>query len=91
MDKKPTPVLLDAHTYCRNNRPALLRDRRCGCFYCQSVFDPAEIREWLIDGVGDPLGTAICPHCGIDSVIGESAGFPLTMTFLTEMYAYWFE
>lgn len=34
--------------------------------------------------------TALCPYCGIDAVIGESAGYPLTEEFLKKMRDYWF-
>ncbi len=35
--------------------------------------------EWLFDDNGSGrYGTAICPYCDIDSVIGESSGFPIT-------------
>ena len=44
------------------------------------------ITEW----VEDDNGTALCPHCGIDSVIGESAGYPLAREFLKKMNRCWF-
>ena len=70
---------------------ALKKDKVCGCFYCLTIFSPEEIVEWLIgDNDADRLGTAICPHCGVDSVIGESSGYPITKEFLKKMYAYWF-
>lgn len=75
-----------AHAYSCNHRSQLLRDKVCGCFYCLQVFDPAEIAEWIPD-IG---GTAVCPYCGIDAVIGESSGFPVTRSFLEKMRAYWF-
>lgn len=62
------------------------QDKRCGCFYCLRVFDPSEIEEWI----EDERDTALCPYCGIDSVIGESSGYPLTREFLAEMQQYWF-
>jgi acetone carboxylase gamma subunit len=34
--------------------------------------------------------TAVCPRCGIDSVIGSAAGYPLTREFLSAMEQYWF-
>jgi hypothetical protein len=49
------------------------------------IFNPAEITEWVDDG-----DTALCPYCGIDSVIGESSGFPITDKFLKEMHQRWF-
>jgi hypothetical protein len=51
------------------------------------IFDPAEIDEWIIE---DRLGTAICPYCGIDSVIGESSGYPITAEFMSAMHKEWF-
>ena len=89
--KQYNPILEEAHKFCRNNMPSLRQDRRCGCFYCLTIYDPKEIVEWLEGKPGDPRGTALCPHCGIDSVLSKSAGFPLTKEFLTEMYKYWFE
>ncbi len=79
-----------AHTYSSNHRAELEKDRVCGCFYCLKIFDPKEIEEWLDHENGDPLGTAICPYCGIDSVIGESSQYPITEEFLQEMKNYWF-
>jgi len=80
-----------AHYYCSNHKPELERDTVCGCFYCMKIFHPREISEWLIEeNPIDWRGTAICPHCGIDSVIGESSGFPINREFLLEMNRHWF-
>ena len=75
-----------AHNFCSNHKPELEKDPVCGCFYCLSVFDPPEITEWI----SDTRGTAVCPHCGVDSVIGESSGFPITREFLEAMHQRWF-
>ena len=80
-----------AHKFASNNMQALKSDRICGCFYCISIFAPKEIKEWIIaDNPSDKHGTAVCPHCGVDSVIGESSGFPITKEFLQAMYQRWF-
>jgi hypothetical protein len=62
---------------------------RCGCFYCLRIFGPGEITEWIdeVDGIGT---TAMCPHCGIDSVIGSRSGYPITREFLGAMQKHWF-
>lgn len=79
------------HRFSSNHKPELENDRKCGCFYCLKIFDPAEIDEWIFaDNPCDKRGTAICPHCGIDSVIGESSGLPITEEFLREMNEEWF-
>ncbi len=82
---------IKAHQFSNNHMEALKADAVCGCFYCCKVFDPAQIETWLVaDNPRDKDGTAICPYCGIDSVIGESSGFPITEEFLKEMNRYWF-
>lgn len=59
--------------------------------YCQKIFKPSEIEDWLFDdNACDRRGTAICPYCGVDSVIGESSGFPITEEFVKIMYDRWF-
>ena len=85
---------IEAHKFSNNNMEQLKRDKVCGCFYCLEIFSPKEIEDWLIakdtDNYTDRLGTAICPYCGIDSVIGESCGYPITKEFLEKMNKYWF-
>ncbi len=78
--------LINAHSFSSNHKKQLLQDKKCGCFYCLEIFDPKEIKEW----VPDYEGTAICPYCGLDSIIGESSGYPITKEFLSKMKARWF-
>lgn len=78
--------LIEAHVYSSFNRKSLERDNICGCFYCLEIFNPNEIEEWE----GEKEDTAFCPYCGIDSIIGESSGFPITQNFLREMNQKWF-
>ena len=59
------------------NRKSLQEDLICGCFYCLEIFNPKELEEWE----GKKEDTAICPRCGIDSVIGKSSGFPIKKIF----------
>ena len=79
--------IIAAHKFCTNNKEDLLKDRSCGCFYCMEIFKPTEITDWILD----TKGTAVCPYCGVDSVIGESSGYPITKEFLKEMNDYWFQ
>ena len=76
----------DAHRYCISHKPELSQDNICGCFYCGKMFSPTEITDWILDR----HGTALCPYCMIDSVIGESSGYPITPEFLCEMHRAWF-
>lgn len=84
--------VIDAHKYSSNNYPELLNDGKCGCFYCLSIFDPKEVEEYIQENDNEHnYGTAICPYCGIDSVISESSGYPITEAFLRKMYRRWFD
>ena len=57
-----------------------------------SIFPPSKIITWIVeDNPCDKRGTAICPYCGVDSVIGESSGFPISKEFLQAMRRRWFE
>jgi hypothetical protein len=58
------------HSHCLLNKEELERGIKCTCFYCSKEFNFSEIKEWT-----DNSKTAICPHCGIDSVISNSLGF----------------
>lgn len=57
------------HKACFKNKALLAQSQYCGCFYCLNSYKPSEIIEWV-----DGNLTAICPKCGIDSVIGDYGG-----------------
>lgn len=80
--------LREAHKHSLSNRDALRKSVLCGCFYCLKRFPPTEIREWIHDKEGQ---TALCPFCGIDSVIGDASGYGIETAFLEDMKKYWFE
>lgn len=77
----------EAHKYSFANKRMLEKENQCGCFYCCTIFSPKEINNWCED---EPEWTALCPYCGIDSVIGESVGYPLTKEALKDMGDVWF-
>jgi hypothetical protein len=81
--------LKKAHGHSSDHRAEVLVSQACGCFYCLETFMPGAIREW-VDPEGEEGTTALCPHCGIDAVIGSASGFPITAEFLGRMRAYWF-
>jgi hypothetical protein len=74
-----------AHHWSSWNRSTLKKSDLCGCFYCLEVFSPSEIQEWTDDG-----DTALCPKCGIDSVIGSVSGYSIQREFLSKMHDHWF-
>lgn len=77
---------IKAHEFSSNHKEQILKDEKCGCFFCLRIFNPNEIVDWI----EDEKGTAICPYCDIDSVIGESSGYPITKEFLKKMKEYYF-
>ncbi len=76
----------DAHRFSSGNRALLRQDQVCGCFCCLKIFRSKEIVQWIPEGTG----TAMCPYCGTDAVIGERSGYPITEDFLKKMQRYWF-
>lgn len=74
-----------AHTHSSKHRDEVFRSTLCSGFYFCRTFPPTDIREWI-----DGNQTARCPRCGIDSVIPEASGFPVTAEFLAEMNTHWF-
>src|SRR5215470_5782451 len=74
-----------AHGHSIRHFGELRRSGLCGCFGCLDVFEFKHVREWTDGGL-----TALCPSCGIDSVIGDASGFPITEEFLAAMEARWF-
>jgi hypothetical protein len=80
-------TLTAAHQHCTNNRSEVEASGVCGCFYCSKTFPPDHIDRWLIEG----SGTAICPECQVDSVIGSASGYPVSdPEFLLAMHGRWF-
>jgi len=83
------PVLpkpqIRAHRHSQYHREEIEASETCGCFYCLEIFAPSTITRWT-----DKDTTAICPKCGIDSVIGNESQYPITVEFLTLMRDSWF-
>lgn len=78
-------AVIDAHRYASRHRREIENSRICGCFGCMQIYPPSDITRWIDNG-----DTALCPKCGIDSVIGLASGYPITVEFLKRMNVYWF-
>jgi hypothetical protein len=84
------------HKASSRHRNRIEKSVLCGCFYCLATFPPAEVMDW-IDGPnsGEDLDvgiTALCPRCGIDSVLPDDVPkAPITADMLRAMHTYWFE
>lgn len=83
MDKNE---LYRLHLSSSMHRKALKRKQKCGCFYCERIFSSTDIKDWVDNGE-----TALCPYCGIDSVIGEGCGREITDKLLHSMHLAFFE
>jgi hypothetical protein len=75
-----------AHRHSSNHRAELERSDFCRCFFCLQSFPAAEVELWI----DDDEGTAVCPRCNVDSVIGSASGVDMSDAFFAEMRRYWF-
>ena len=66
------------------NKGACIESHHCGCYYCLNTFDPKKIEIWLPDAA---TATAVCPECGIDSVLPNSP----TQDDLIACHERWFQ
>jgi NAD-dependent SIR2 family protein deacetylase len=82
------------HDQCGWHEEAILESKKCGCFYCLRIFPPDEIIEWIKESENCPRGpgkTAVCPYCGIDSVLPDIIDYELTKEFLKSMQDKFFD
>lgn len=73
---KYTESKLSYMKYVTLNKQAIENSTECACAYCFEKFSPSEVEEYCCDICPKTRelveGTALCPHCGIDSVIPNS-------------------
>ena len=77
------------HRLSFENEELIKESTNCGCFYCGRIFKSAEVTDWCKDA---NARTAICPYCGIDSVLQESSdvSYELNKELLFGMNKRWF-
>ncbi|WP_286428364.1 cytoplasmic protein [Acinetobacter towneri] len=76
----------EIYHYSSQHRALLQQSECCGCFCCLETFAYSEIEDWC-----DDEQTAICPHCGIDAVLGSALVEALTPELLKAMHQAYFE
>ena len=84
-----TQRLFYAHMLSIYNEPSIKKSDKCGCFYCERVFPASIVDETAIEPGNNP-DTALCPYCGIDSVLADADWKDLSPEFLKKMYEYFF-
>ena len=64
------------------NKEEIMKSNKCGCYYSLTIFSPTEFGEddWI-----DGENTALCPHCMVDSVIGDASGYAITKELLEKL------
>jgi hypothetical protein len=80
-----SPAIAEASEFSIRNRDALTISSLAACYYCQTVFSPTDISEFV-----DDSATALCPHCGIDAVLPSSAGYSFSEASLRALNEFWF-
>jgi hypothetical protein len=81
------PELNAFYSHSIRNEESFLKSDFCGCFHCISIFPVADIKEMVVEK--DGFRTAICPICGIDSVLGD-ASVEITAELLETMNGLYF-
>jgi len=74
-----------AREHASRHRTEIRASVRCGCYFCFHTFPHTEIKAWV-----DSDQTALCPACGIDSVIGDASKHRLDGRFLRQMHTHFF-
>lgn len=74
-----------ALTHASRHRAELEGSKLCACFFCFRTFANTAIHKWI-----DDKQTALCPGCGIDSVIGAASGLSLDDKFLRKLHQHHF-
>lgn len=52
-------------------------NQKCGCACCGHIFSPNEISDYENDA-------AICPYCGIKSIVPEGKSIPINSSYMKE-------
>lgn len=74
-----------AHKHASRHRAEIESSSRCGCFFCFRKFASSDIKAWI-----DANQTALCPRCGVDSVLGSASQHRLDDAFLRGMHTHFF-
>ncbi len=74
------------HKSYKNIKPRMKKDTAAGCFCCVSFFKKDDIKETT-----DAGKTALCPACGIDSVLFVDKEITIDTNLLHQMQKRYFK
>ncbi len=89
-------LIKEAHKWSTHQKERYYAKDVAGCFHCEDQFQAVDIDSWC-DEKGISSCTALCPTCGIDSVISISDMLKIGVgrdefdELLAGMRTYWFE
>lgn len=66
------------------NRSQQASSKSAICYHCAGSFSASEVSQYTDSGQ-----TALCPKCGVDAVLFESSGHPMTQEFARLAGAHW--
>ena len=68
--------MISYRDYVIHNKQAIEDSTECACIFCFERINPTDIDEYCDDYILDTdvmvEDTAVCPYCGIDSIIPNS-------------------
>ena len=72
-----------AMKFAISNKKAIQESPKAGCYYCKKTYKPSKVVEFL-----EHEEIALCPKCGIDSVLPANSPYEPTNENLAELHQY---
>ncbi|MBP5216479.1 MAG: sel1 repeat family protein, partial [Bacilli bacterium] len=82
LKKERLETLQKIKAHSQGNEIEIVKSTDCGCFFCRGIFSARDVQEWIDDEEGV---TALCPECGMDAVVGDASGYPISKELMKEM------
>ncbi|MBQ1900071.1 MAG: hypothetical protein II153_04120 [Erysipelotrichaceae bacterium] len=80
--------LYKARSYIFDNREEIQRSELCGCYFCEKMFFPYEVKDFVEDEDGKT--SALCPYCRSLAVISDASGYRIDRKLLHAMNTRWY-
>lgn len=65
------------------NKDVIQKSKYVACYHCIRVFEASHVHEF----VDEDDTTALCPHCGIDALLGDATCLPIhDVHYLKSLY-----